>query len=74
MRVEEGIPEDPGSVAEHNKAIQEEMKKAKPRDTQLLSLMKSTFHDRRIFIQNDAVNVADVLKHYPALTHPAVVN
>ena len=54
--------------------MQEEMKKAKPRDTFLLSLMKNTFHDRCIFIQNDAVHVADVVKFYPALGCPTVVN
>ena len=68
------MPEDSASITEHNKAIVEELKKTKPRDTLLLSLMKSTFHSRRMFIHNDAANVADVLQHYPALVRPAVVN
>ena len=47
----EVTPEEPGSVVEHIKAMQEEMKKAKPRDTFLLSLMKNTFHDWCILMQ-----------------------
>ena len=74
VRVEDVTPEEPGSVVEHIKDMQEEMKKAKPRDTFLLSLMRNTFHDRRIFIKNDAVNVADEVKYYPALGRPTVVN
>lgn len=74
MRVEDAIPDDPGSVAEHNKALQEEMQKSKPRDSVLLPLMRSTFYDRRIFIQNDAASVSDILDHYPALYRPAVVS
>ena len=74
MRIEESMPEDPSSVAEHKKALQEEMKKAKPRDALLLPLMKSTFHDRRLFIQNDASAVADILEDYPALARSTVVS
>ena len=51
------------------KALQEEMKKAKPRDVLLLQLMKNTFHDRRMFIQNE-----DILEQYPALARPTVVS
>ena len=49
------------SVAEHAKALNEEMKKPKPRDSVLLPLMKHTFHDRRIFVQNDASSVTEIL-------------
>ena len=44
------------SVAENAEAP-EEMKKPKPKDSVLLPLMKHTFHDRRIFVQNDAASV-----------------
>ena len=71
--VEDSEPDDPTSVAEHNKALQEDMKKSKPRDTLLLPLMKSTYHDQRVFIPNDAGTEADILDHYPALACPAVV-
>ena len=50
------------------------MRKAKPRDSLLLPLMKSTYHDRRIFIQNDAATVSEILDSYPALRRPAVVS
>ena len=74
MRIEDCVPEDSGSVSEHKKALQEEMKKAKPRDVLLLQLMKNTFHDRRMFIQNEAAAVADILEQYPALARPTVVS
>ena len=74
MRVEDTIPDDPGSVAVHNKALKEEMDKSKPRDSLLLPLMRSTYHDPRLFIQNDATTVADILDQYPALRRPAVVS
>lgn len=52
----------------------EEMKKSTPRDAILLPVMKSTFQDRRIFIQNDAKSVRESLEVYPALNRPAVVS
>ena len=61
-------------MKEHNKARHEEMKKPKPRDSLLLPLMKKTFQDRCIFIQNDASAVSDILEHYPALGRPVVVS
>ena len=74
VRVQDSVTEDPCSVTEHNKALHEEMKKAKPRDnTLMLPLMKNTYQDRRTFIQNDASTVAEILEHYPALVRPAVV-
>ena len=59
-------PDDPRSIREHTKAMHEEMKKSKPRDSLLLPLMKITFQDRCMFIQNDASTVAEILEHYPA--------
>ena len=73
VRVQDSISEDPCSVTEHNKALHEEMKKAKPRDTVMLPLMKNTYRDSRTFIQNDASTVAKILEHYPALARPEVV-
>ena len=60
------------SVQEHNKALHEEMKKANPRD-HLLPLMKSTFDDRRVFVQNDAASVTEIQDSYPALARFSVV-
>ena len=74
MRVEDCAPEDSGSVSEHKKALQEEIKKAKPRDNILLALMKNTFRDRRMFIQNEATTVGEILEQYPALTRATVVS
>ena len=74
MRVQDGESEDPRGVVEHSKAICEEMKKPKPRDSLLLPLMKKTFQDRRIFIRSDASAVSEILEHYPALGRPAVVS
>ena len=72
--MQEPVSDDSQSVAQHNKALHEEMLKGKPRDLVMLPLMKSTFQDRRIFVQNDAVAVADVLEQYPALARPAMVS
>jgi hypothetical protein len=65
--------EDSASISSHLKAIDEEMKKAKPRDQLLLPLMKSTFTVRRDFVQNQANNVKEILEKYTALNHPAVI-
>ena len=73
MRLQDCVPEDSHSVAQHAKALNEEMKKPKPRDSVLLPLMKHTFHDRRIFVQNDAASVTEIVDSCPALARPAVV-
>ena len=73
VRVQETVTDDPKSVQEHNKALHEEMKKANPRDHLLLPLMKSTFDDRRVFVQNDAASVTEILDSYPALAQFSVV-
>lgn len=74
IRILDTVSDDPRSVQEHMKAMVEEMKKSKPRDAILLPLMKSTFQDRRIFIQNEAKSVTEILEVYPALNRPAVVS
>ena len=74
MRILDSVSDDPRNVAEHTKALVEEMKKAKPRDAVLGPLMKSTFQDRRVFIQNDATTVTEILQVYPPLTRPVLVS
>ena len=73
VRVQDYVPEDSHSVAEHSKALNEEMKKPNPRDSVLLPLMKHTFHDLRILFQNNASSVTEILDIYPALARPAVM-
>ena len=74
VRVYESECDDQVSIAEHNKALSEEMKKAKPRDSLLFPLMKKTFNSKRLFIQNDASTVAEILDQYPSLVRPAAVS
>ena len=66
-------PDNAESIEKHMKAIGSELAKAKPRDTVLLPLMKSTFANRRLFVLNDADSVNAILEEYPALSRPAVV-
>lgn len=70
----ESTSDDVRSIQEHNKALHEELSKAKPRDPVILPLMKSTFSERRIYRQNDAISVKETLDVYPALRRPAVVS
>ena len=52
----------------------EEMKKASPRDHVLLPLLKSTYEDRRAYIEFDSeADVRSTLEVYPALYRPAAV-
>ena len=48
---------DPESLAKHEQAMKAELSKSKPRDTILLP----TYHNRRIFILNEATSVASIL-------------
>ena len=66
--------EDLSSLALHNKAIDDELTKAKLRDTVLLPLLKLTYSERRMYIQEVATSVKDILKKYNALSRPAVVS
>ena len=66
--------EDANSLQEHKKAIDTELGKAKPRETVLLPLMKSTYGERWMFILNEATSVATILNNYPALSRPAIVS
>ena len=65
--------ENPDSLREHNKAIEKELTKKKPRDAILLPLMKSTYGDRRMYILNVLCSVGNLLEKYPALSRPDVV-
>lgn len=57
----------------HLKAIEDEMKKAKPRDRVLLPLMKSTFPSRCFYIRNEATSVQQILDKYPSLKIPQML-
>ena len=50
--------EDSESLREHKKAMKEEMKKLKPRDSLIGPLMKSTYKYRRDFILCEIVPVS----------------
>ncbi len=66
------VIEDPASVTKHIAAIEEEMKKSKPRKSLILPLMKKTFCDRWEFVQHDAISVKDVIEKFPALKFSVV--
>ena len=70
----DSVVEDRDSIAQHTSAIEEEMKRAKPRQSVLLPLMKKTFHNRWEFVQHDAVSVKDTLEKFPALKLAAMVS
>ena len=61
-------------VSSNLKAICNELSKAKPRDSVLLPLMKSTYGERRIFIVNMDNSVNRTLEKFSALRRPAVVS
>lgn len=65
---------DSETLDQHMKAIEAEVKKAKPRDSVLLPLMKLTFSHRRMYVQNDATSVHEILEKYPVLARPAIVS
>ena len=62
------------STEQHMKAIGDELKKAKPRNAVLLPLLKLTYPDRRMYVQDVATNVANILTKHKALSCPAVVS
>lgn len=72
--VQDFTADDPAGVDQHRKAISEELKKAKPRDSVLLPLMQSTYQERRMFVESEASAASEILADYPALCHPAVVS
>lgn len=76
--VSSNAPTDSSENAEslelHKKAIDAELDKAKPRESVLLPLMRSTYGERRIFILNEETSVHGILQKYQALSRPAVVS
>ena len=58
----------------HQRSITEELLKKKPRDNVLRPLSKATFSQRRMFIQNKAVSVTQILEKYPLLHCSAIVS
>ena len=67
------VVEDGETTEEHKRAIASELSKAKPRDSVLLPLMKSTFGVRRILVLSDDASVSSILEEYPALNRPVMV-
>ena len=68
------MSENTESLELHNKAIGAELAKAKPRDSVLLPLMRSTYGVRRMFILNEAKCVQGILEKHKALARPAMVS
>lgn len=66
--------EDQDSLDVHRKALSDELAKSKPRDSVLLPLCKSTYHERRLFIQNEATSVKQIIEKYPALSRRSIVS
>ena len=66
--------ENTESLELHKKAIGTELARAKPRDSVLLPLMRSTYGERRMFILNEETSVRGILQKYQALSRPAVVS
>ena len=65
--------EDTESIAQHKKAMSEEMAKVKPRESIVLPLMKMSYQNRWDFICNEAKSVQEILGEYPALRRLAIV-
>ena len=74
IKSQQGVLDDPQSVQGHLKALETELKKAKPRESIVLPLMKSTFSSRREWILDTEETIDSALKKYPALSRPAVVS
>ena len=66
--------EDQDSLDAHRNALSAELAKSKPRDSVLLPLFKAIYHERRLFIQNEATCVKHIVEKYPALSRRAIVS
>ena len=66
--------ENAESLELHKKAMGTKLAKAKPRDSVLLPLMRSTYGERRVFILNEATSVQAILQTHRALSRPAIVS
>ena len=58
-------------MEKHKKAIATDLGKAKPRDSVLLPLMKSTYREQQMF---EVTSVAVILTNHPVLSRPAIVS
>jgi len=67
------VEEDSESLHQHIKGMKEEMKKAKPRDSLLGPLMKSTYKCRRDDILCQNLPVSMVIERFPAIVRPSMV-
>jgi len=65
--------EDSESLEQHRQAISKELEKAKPRDSVLLPLLRSTYGERRMYILNEASCVKGILEKFPSMRRPCVV-
>lgn len=67
--------ENAETLQQHMKNLGIELSKAKPRDSIILPLMKSTYADRRAFVLNDSqTSVNEIISKYPAMRHLAIVS
>ena len=73
MTIGSEIP-DFDTLEQHQKAIEEEMGKSKPREKVLLPPMKSTFQSRWLCIQRDATCAKDIIEKYPCYKFLAIVS
>ena len=64
---------DETTYERHMIALDNELKKDKPRKDIVAELMRGTFVQRREFVLNSATSVADILKKYGGLTMADVV-
>ena len=62
--------EDSESLEQHQQAISKELEKAKPRDSVLLPLLRSTYGEHRMYILNEASCIKD---KFPSMRRPFVV-
>lgn len=67
------VEEDSESLCEHKKAMKEEMKKLKPRDSLIGPLMKSTYKYCRDFSLCEIVPVSTVIDEFPAIIRPSMI-
>lgn len=65
--------DDSESLEQHQQAIAKELEKAKPRDSVLLPLLRSTYGERRMYILNEASCVKVIFEKFPSMRRPCVV-
>ena len=67
--------EDTETLKQHLTALDNELKKLKPREIVVLPLMRDTYSPRRDMITSDSCSgVDEILKIYPALHLPSAVS